>query len=70
MRAAASRAARLRALEYQHRRPEPEQALWLGWPGWWLGPGGEQQAEPPSAGRVIVLRWGDKPDNQPLADQV
>lgn len=55
---AASRLARLRALEYEHRRPEPEQALWLGWPGCWVGPGGERRAEPPP-GRVIVLSWGD-----------
>lgn len=44
----ASRLARLRALEYRHRRPEPEQALWIGWPGCWVGPGGEQRAEPPA----------------------
>ena len=61
----ASRLARLRALECQHRRPEPKQALWIGWPDCWVGPGGEQRAEPP-AGRVVVLTWGD-PESQQLA---
>mgnify|MGYP003374780868 CR=1 FL=1 len=62
---AVSRLTRLRALEAQRRRREPEQALWLGWPGCWVGPSGEQRAEPP-VGRVIVLRWGDEqPEGQP-----
>lgn len=41
------------------------QALWIGWPGCWVGPGGEQRAEPP-AGRVIVLTWGE-PESEQLA---
>lgn len=60
---AAARVARL-----EQRRREPDQVLWLGWPGCWVGPGGEQRAEPP-VGRVIVLKWGDEqPEGQHHAD--
>ena len=61
----ASRLARLRALEYRHRRPEAQPVIWIGWSGCWMGPGGEQRAEPP-VGRVIVLTWGE-PESQQLA---
>ena len=61
----AKAAARVAALERRHRRPEAEPEIWLGWPGCWVGPGGEQRAEPP-VGRVIVLTWGE-PESQQLA---
>jgi hypothetical protein len=61
-------AVRVAALERRHRQPVAEPEIWIGFDGSdrWMGPDGEQRAEPPPGGRVIVLTWGE-PESQQIA---